>query len=59
MGNCGVHRDILAGFWRMREHRPCSRFPDLGIGFVGVALAFGSTVLTMAHAIGHISGIGI
>jgi aquaporin Z len=31
-------------------------FPTLGIGFVGVALAFGLTVLTMAYAIGHISG---
>jgi len=31
-------------------------FPDLGIGFVGVALAFGLTVLTMAYAVGHISG---
>jgi aquaporin Z len=31
-------------------------FPELGIGFVGVALAFGLTVLTMAYAIGHISG---
>jgi len=31
-------------------------FPNLGIGFVGVALAFGLTVLTMAFAIGHISG---
>jgi len=31
-------------------------FPDLGIGFAGVALAFGLTVLTMAFAIGHISG---
>ena len=31
-------------------------FPDLGIGFLGVALAFGLTVLTMAYAIGHISG---
>ena len=31
-------------------------FPDLGIGFVGVALAFGLTVLTMAYAIGHVSG---
>jgi aquaporin Z len=30
--------------------------PDLGIGFVGVALAFGLTVLTMAYAVGHISG---
>ena len=31
-------------------------FPSLGIGFLGVALAFGLTVLTMAFAIGHISG---
>ena len=31
-------------------------FPSLGIGFVGVSLAFGLTVLTMAYAIGHISG---
>ena len=31
-------------------------FPQLGIGFVGVALAFGLTVLTMAFAVGHISG---
>jgi aquaporin Z len=31
-------------------------FPDLGIGFAGVALAFGLTVVTMAYAVGHISG---
>jgi aquaporin Z len=31
-------------------------FPDLGIGFAGVAFAFGLTVLTMAYAVGHISG---
>ena len=31
-------------------------FPSTGIGFLGVALAFGLTVLTMAYAIGHISG---
>ena len=31
-------------------------FPGLGIGFLGVAFAFGLTVLTMAYAIGHISG---
>src|SRR5437763_77484 len=31
-------------------------FPTVGIGLLGVALAFGLTVLTMAYAIGHISG---
>jgi len=31
-------------------------FPEMGIGFVGVSLAFGLTVVTMAYAIGHISG---
>ena len=31
-------------------------FPQLGIGFLGVAFAFGLTVLTMAYAVGHISG---
>lgn len=31
-------------------------FPQLGIGFVGVSIAFGLTVLTMAYAVGHISG---
>src|SRR5262245_23869779 len=31
-------------------------FPGLGIGFLGVSVAFGLTVLTMAYAIGHISG---
>lgn len=31
-------------------------FPDLGIGFAGVALAFGLTVFTMVYAVGHISG---
>ena len=31
-------------------------FPQLGIGFLGIALAFGLTVLTMAFAIGHVSG---
>ncbi len=33
-----------------------AKFPEVGIGFLGVALAFGLTVLTMAFAIGHISG---
>jgi len=31
-------------------------FPELGIGFIGVSLAFGLTVLTMIYAVGHISG---
>jgi aquaporin Z len=31
-------------------------FPELGIGFLGISLAFGLTVLTMAYAVGHISG---
>src|ERR1700761_3437038 len=33
-----------------------AKFPTTGIGFAGVALAFGLTLLTMAYAIGHISG---
>ncbi len=33
-----------------------SSFPDVGIGLVGVSMAFGLTVLTMAYGIGHISG---
>ncbi len=33
-----------------------SAFPDVGVGILGVSLAFGLTVLTMAYAIGHISG---
>jgi aquaporin Z len=43
LGGCGSA--VLAG-----------AFPELGIGFLGVSLAFGLTVLTMAYAIGHISG---
>src|SRR3546814_3853226 len=31
-------------------------YPALGIGFAGVALAFGLTVVTMAYALGHVSG---
>jgi aquaporin Z len=33
-----------------------AKFPEVGIGFVGVALAFGLTVLTMVFALGHVSG---
>jgi aquaporin Z len=43
LGGCGSA--VLAG-----------AFPEFGIGFLGVSLAFGLTVLTMAYAIGHISG---
>jgi aquaporin Z len=43
MGGCGSA--VLA-----------AAFPELGIGLHGVALAFGLSVLTMAYAIGHISG---
>src|SRR5881394_2116346 len=41
----GVGSAVIAG-----------RFNDVGIGFLGVSLAFGLTVMTMAYAIGHISG---
>lgn len=34
-------------------------YPELGIGFAGVSLAFGLTLLTMCYAIGHISGCHI
>jgi len=43
LGGCGSA--VLAG-----------TFPQWGIGFHGIALAFGLTALTMAYAIGHISG---
>lgn len=46
MGGCGSA--VLA-----------AAFPELGIGFAGVALAFGLTLLTMCYAIGHISGCHI
>jgi aquaporin Z len=42
---CGCGSAVLA-----------AAFPDLGIGFYGVALAFGLTVLTMCYAVGNISG---
>ena len=41
----GVGSAVLAG-----------RFPEVGIGLTGVSLAFGLTVVTMAYAVGHISG---
>jgi aquaporin Z len=51
-----MFRYILAGIWWLRERGISCGIPELGIGFVGVALAFGLTVLTMAYAVGHISG---
>ncbi|QYD71281.1 aquaporin Z [Paraburkholderia edwinii] len=47
LGGCGSA--VLAASFAGPEH-------GLGIGFVGVSLAFGLTVLTMAYAIGHVSG---
>jgi len=47
----GIHWNLLAGTGRL-----AAAFPNVGIGFTGVALAFGLTVLMMAFAIGHISG---
>lgn len=46
----------MAGIRRLWRRSDSAAFPGLGIGFAGVALAFGLTVLTMAYAIGHISG---
>ena len=40
----------------MRQCRLAAAFPQFGIGFLGVSLAFGLTVLTMAYAVGRISG---
>ena len=52
--------EFLGTFWLVlgAAAAPCSRrrSPQLGIGLHGVSLAFGLTVLTMAYAIGHISG---
>ena len=56
---CGVHRYGLARPGRLWRGGAGGRFPHLGIGFVGVALAFGLTLLTMAYAIGHVSGCHI
>jgi aquaporin Z len=49
-GGCGSA--VLAAMFLTTDATPV----NLGIGFVGVSFAFGLTVLTMAHAIGHISG---
>src|SRR5690554_3121370 len=64
-----VHRlgaEFLGTFWLVfggcgsaifaAQHLVDGKDTGLGIGFVGVALAFGLTVLTMAYAVGHVSG---
>jgi len=62
MGNTGnkLAAEFLGTFWLVfggcGSAVLAAAFPELGIGFHGVALAFGLTVLTMAYAIGHISG---
>jgi aquaporin Z len=52
--------EILGTFWLVLggcgSAVLAAAFPELGIGFAGVALAFGLTVVTMAYAVGHISG---
>jgi aquaporin Z len=50
LGGCGSA--VLAALFLSGDASPI----NLGIGFVGVSLAFGLTVMTMAYAIGHISG---
>ena len=52
--------EVLGTFWLVfggcGSAVLAAAFPNVGIGFLGVALAFGLTLLTMAYAIGHISG---
>jgi aquaporin Z len=52
--------ELIGTFWLVLGGCGAAVFaagvPDLGIGYLGVAFAFGLTVLTMAYAIGHISG---
>src|SRR5262245_62311705 len=51
-----ILRDFLADICRLRQCRARCGVPSLGIGFLGVSFAFGLTVLTMAYAVGHLSG---
>ena len=55
-----VAAELLGTFWLVfggcGSAVLAAAFPDVGIGLLGVSLAFGLTVLTMAYAIGHISG---
>lgn len=50
---------VLAGFGGCGSAIFAAAYPELGIGFAGVSLAFGLTLLTMCYAIGHISGCHI
>jgi len=52
----GVLRNILACLRRLRQRRACRDIPVDRNRFAGLALAFGLTVVTMAYAVGHISG---
>jgi aquaporin Z len=60
MGMKSYAAEFLGTFWLVLggcgSAVLAAAFPDVGIGLLGVALAFGLTVLTMAYAIGHISG---
>ncbi len=58
VASCGrrVPRHLLVVFGGCGAVVLAAKFPEVGIGLVGVAFAFGLTVLTMAYAIGHISG---
>jgi aquaporin Z len=55
-----VAAEVIGTFWLVLggcgSAVLAAKFPEVGIGFIGVALAFGLTVLTMAFAVGHISG---
>ena len=53
---CRIFWNILARIWRLWKRCFLRRLPRVRFGFLGVALAFGLTVLTMAYAVGHISG---
>lgn len=59
LGNC-LAAEFVGTFWLVLggcgSAVLAAAFPDVGIGLLGVAFAFGLTVLTMAFAIGHVSG---
>ena len=53
------HRHVLLTFAGCGSAVIAAAFPHVGIGLVGVSLAFGLTLLTMAYSIGHVSGCHI